>query len=179
MKNLTKVIMTICAVGALILLIFAAAAPVHFTPAEYQTRGQIRAIQSALEEYQSEYGGYPICEDPEEGAKVIYQALYADYDGDGVPDLEEKVFMEKLQPPKLDEDGNPVGQSWVAPAPGGGWQVVDRNGNPIYYLYARPSSFSSGFSGGGKYNLRLFDIWSIGDDPDPNDDNRSMWIKNW
>ena len=62
----------------------------------------------------------------------------------------------------------------------GSYLVVDNWGEPFYYANFKPGSDPQTPHGGGKYNSGgAYDLWSTGNDPDKQDDNRSMWIKNW
>ena len=184
--SLVELLFVMLIIVSLAGMIAAAAGPVKNRIARYRADGRLKALQTALAGYEAEYGGYPICENPEEGGSILYKTLYGDFNGNGKPDSlsddlddpEVKTFMEKLRPPELDEAGNPIGISYVIPADGS-YVVVDNWGVPFHYANFRPKQDPDAPNGGGKYNDGAYDLWSTGNDPDPNDDNRSMWIKNW
>lgn len=140
---------------------------------------RLAAMQTALEAFKADYGSYPICEDLGEGGLVLYKTLYGDFNLNGIPDHsaedlndpEIKTYMPKLKPPSLDGDGVPTESSLVMPI-AGGWAVVDAWNEPFYYICPRDGS-------GGRFSKGSYDLWSLGNDPDPTDDDRSMWIKNW
>jgi type II secretory pathway pseudopilin PulG len=155
--------------------------------ARSRTEGLIKMLETGLEQYHATYGIYPINPDPEEGAKILYHSLFGDYDCNGKPDwLEDtsgksndvKTFVNQLQPPELDASGNPVGNNIFVQKNGDHYEVVDAWGEPVYYVNYKPKTNQDAPLGGGKHNAK-YDLWSIGNDPDPSDDNTTMWIKNW
>lgn len=184
--TLTELLFVMLIIVSLAALIAAAAGPVKTRVARYQTQARLDAIHTALAQYQSEHGGYPISEDPAKGGEVLYQALFGDFNGNGLPDnspsdendADVKTFMPSLQPPAVDPaTGDPIGNAYVIPI-NGTYSVVDIWNTPFYYANYRVGKITDAPNGGGKFNP-TYDLWSLGNDPDPTDDNNSMWIKNW
>jgi hypothetical protein len=52
---------------------------------------------------------------------------------------------------------------------------VDSWGTQIFYA----SGKKAGGDYAAKHNTTTYDLWSLGNDDDPADENQSMWIKNW
>lgn len=174
--------------GVLFIIMIFAVLPLRDKKDHFKTERRLRAIQTGLTQFKAEYGSYPICEDPKEGGKIIYMCLFGDFNLNGMPDhfpadehdLDVKTFVEKLRPPGLDEEGNPIGPpTWVAPAEGGGWKVVDLKGRQLYYYNPRPGN-------GLSINAHSYDLgfWE-GDGPicllESSEDTeaKNVWIKNW
>lgn len=155
--------------------------------ARSRTQGLMEMLKSGLEQYHATYGVYPLNDDLEEGGKVLYRSLYGDYNDDGDPDWlgdtsgdagDLKTFVNDLQPPEMNQQGEPIGNKVYVSRARGFYEVVDAWGEPIYYINYKPGEHSDAPEGGGKHNSN-YDLWSLGNDPDPSDDNNSMWIKNW
>ncbi|MEM7013906.1 MAG: type II secretion system protein, partial [Verrucomicrobiota bacterium] len=115
--SLVELLFVMLIIVSLAGMIAAAAGPVKSRIARYRAEGRLKALQTALDGYKAEYGSYPICEDPQDGSRILYTALYGDYNGNGMPDHfpededdpAVKTFMEKLRPPSLDAQGRPIG----------------------------------------------------------------------
>lgn len=138
--------------------------------ARYRTEGRIKAIQEGLEAYHAEHGDYPLCDNPTIGGEILYEELFGDHDGDGVTDAGKTCFMPDLDPARSK-------RPWAMPVESS-FTIVDIWEEPIYYAnYPEGSQFAP--KGGGKYNSPGYDLWSLGNDPDPADGNQSKWIKNW
>lgn len=155
--------------------------------ARSRTEGLIEMLKTGLEQYHATYGVYPLNPNYEEGGKILYRSLFGDYDDDGKPDWLDnskgdagdlKTFVNQLQPPELDENGEAIGVNVFVAKVDDSYQVVDAWGEPIYYVNYKPNTNADAPNGGGKHNPK-YDLWSLGNDPDPSDENRSMWIKNW
>lgn len=155
--------------------------------ARSNTEGLIKMLETGLEQYHATYGSYPINPDPDKGSQILYHALFGDYDCNGKADwLEDtsgksddvKTFVKDLQPPRVNSNGESEGGKGYVKKIDDHWQVVDAWGEPIYYVNYKPKTNSEVPNGGGKHNAK-YDLWSLGNDPDPSDENISMWIKNW
>lgn len=169
-------------------LVAGAIGPAKKRIARSRTEGLVRMLETGLEQYHTAYGVYPLNANPEEGGRVLYRALFGDYDDDGKPDwlddtsgknADVKTFVNQLQPPKLDTQGQPVGTNiFVQKSSSGSYEVIDAWGEPIFYANFKAKADPEIPNGGGKHNPK-YDLWSLGNDPDPSDDNMTMWIKNW
>lgn len=184
--TLVELLFVMLLIVALAGLIAAAAGPVKNRVARYRTENRMEALQTALADYRVDNGNYPYCEVLEDGGPLLYKTLFGDFNLNGQPDSavtdlndhKRKCYMPKLRPPKLDDTGTPTETALVMPF-GEGWAVVDIWNEPFYYMNWRANQNQKIPDGGGEYSKGSYDLWSLGNDPDPGDDNRSMWIKNW
>lgn len=145
-----------------------------------KTQVTIKAIRSGLENYNQEFGGYPIVSKKAEaisvqiakksylagGAKCLYQAMSGDgldaitesgpsSDGE-LDNTEAKNVMLKDMPKEL----------WAKS--GSDYFMIDGFGHPIRYIKAAPttSSTASGTPTALTINLNSYDIWSFNEDGD-------------
>jgi len=117
--------------------------------AESKTRVFMGSISAALEDYRFDNGEYP--EQPDNSAeggstKILYKALYGDYDGDLVPDEGRTVYLATLDPHKKGS-GKQVNVFTWSKYP----ILVDGWGRTMRYL-----------SPGEKNPASSFDLWSLG-----------------
>lgn len=185
--TLLELLFVMAIIIGLAALMAGAIGPAKKRIARSRTEGLIEMLKTGLEQYHATYGVYPLNATPEDGGRVLYRSLFGDYDDDGKPDWlddqtgksgDVKTFVNQLQPPELDEKGEPVGNNVFVSKAKGYYEVVDSWGEPIYYANFKPRTDSDAPNGGGKHNPK-YDLWSLGNDPDPADDNVTMWIKNW
>jgi type II secretory pathway pseudopilin PulG len=150
--------------------------PVQANVSRQRTRGLMKMLGTGLEQFKSEYGSYPKCDDFEVGANILYRTLFGDYNEDGVPDWSResanpdesvKTFVADLNPGKVDPQTG-ASRSPFVHMQDGKYILVDAWGTKIYYV-----------SGGSSRHNGTYDLWSLGNDSDPSDENDSMWIRNW
>lgn len=131
---------------------------VNQAQARKQAEIQIALLQSALQDYQSEQGEFPLWAEPSgrEGSLVIYRALYPVLAGDEL-ELGKKVYLAQLDP-------NNDSQGWVGGGGGsgnalGGRKIIDPWATEYYYRTNNPEDASNGIAANPD-----FDLWSAGPD---------------
>jgi len=150
--------------------------PVQANISRQRTKGLMKMLGTGLAQFQAEYGSYPKSDTVEMGANVLYKTMFGDYNEDGKPDWSMsnaepddsvKTFVADLNPGAVDPATGGTRSPFVRKS-GATFILVDSWGTQLYYV-AGPLS---------KHN-ETYDLWSLGNDPDPADENDSMWIKNW
>jgi type II secretory pathway pseudopilin PulG len=149
--------------------------PVQANMSRQRTRGLMKMLGTGLEQFHAEYGSFPKCDNPNEGANILYRTLFGDYNEDGVPDWtgagaqddSVKTFVGDLNPGAVDQVTGSTKNPFVRVVQGK-FILVDSWGTQLYYVGGASA----------KYNA-TYDLWSLGNDSDPSDQNISMWIKNW
>lgn len=129
---------------------------------------QIKLLESAIEDYQSDNKSYPSSPEPggENGSEILFEELY----NKGFQ-AKEKIYLGELDP-----DGNAEGkggQGWIRKSANSA-QIIDPWGNPYYY---RDGSSESSINPD-------FDLWSAGKDgrtnaADPKHQDCQDDIRNW
>lgn len=143
----------------------------------------MKKLESGLGNYQTEYGGYPICDDYNQGGATLFATMTGDLNRDGKPDVNEddaiKIFIPDLIPPMrtdgtpvLNEDGEPKGRP-DAQLIQGEWMVVDPWGTRMYYVNHK-KGHPDAKNGGGKHNP-TYDLWSTADSPENEANYRTNW----
>lgn len=117
--------------------------------AESRTEVFIASVSRALDEYRADEGNYPTdgADGSNTSSAVLYDELYGDRDGDGVPDDDATVYLDALNPSSQGSALN------VEAASGGTYYVVDGWGGRLHYL-----------SPGEQNPSTEFDLWSYGND---------------
>lgn len=149
--------------------------PVQANMSRQRTRGLMKMLGTGLQQFHAEYGSYPTCNNLNEGANILYRTLFGDYNEDGKPDWSAtggkddsvKTFVGDLNPGTVDTTTGSTQNAFVRLVQGK-YILVDSWGTPLYYVSGKQA----------KHNA-TYDLWSLGNDPDPSDANDSMWIKNW
>ena len=151
--------------------------PVQANVSRQRTRGLMKMLGTGLEQFKSEYGSYPKCEDFEQGANILYRTLFGDYNEDGVPDWSRtgpqpdesvKTFVADLNPGKEPDPVTGNTKCSFVRVLESKYLVVDSWGTKVYYI-----------SGGAAKHNSTYDLWSLGNDPAPDDANDTMWVRNW
>ncbi len=187
--SLFELIIVMVVMVGLAAMVAGAMGPVKKTVARQKAKGQIRMLESGLSGFHSDYGTYPINEDINQGGHVLYKTLFGDYDGDGEPDQlsdstsrdnkDVHTYVYELQPPKLDENGEPIGtNNMVRLVNDVDYHVVDPWGNSYLYMCYRKTSEHP--LGGGLHNP-TYDLWSFGEDDGTGsaEQREAKWIRNW
>ncbi len=168
--------------------------PVQANMSRQRSRGFLKMLETGLEQFRAEYGSYPKCENPNDGANVLYRTLFGDYNEDGKPDWSAtggqdtsvKTFIGDLNPGTIDQATGSTKNPFVRMVLGK-LILVDSWGTQLYYVggaatkhNGRTEIQENGVPTGRFANDgNSYDLWSLGNDPDPSDDNDSMWLKNW
>jgi prepilin-type N-terminal cleavage/methylation domain-containing protein len=134
--------------------------------AREKAKMQLKLLENALEDYNSDNRSYPTNNDPngEKGDEVLYQALY--YDGFEARDSGGKIYLPELDP----ENNTKSGQAWMQGKDSQA-RIVDPWGN--FYRYRT-----------GEQAINPdFDLWSPGPDkktnPDPKHKDSQDDICSW
>lgn len=110
-----------------------------------RTQVLVEGITNALEAYKFDNNEFPDGDGSKTSSKNLYQALYGDYDTDGVTDENEPVYFSLFNP---EAKGNKRNVS-----KDDGYTIIDAWQNPLYYQSPGQMNPSSDF-----------DLWSLGPD---------------
>lgn len=122
----------------------------------------VQRISSALEEFKMDNGFLPDGDGSESSTNTVYQALFGDYNEDGIPD---KDPVTKARLPIYVEELNPLQQNKSEPYVvkfKGKFCLMDPWGAPYRYRLGFQEKDSKGAFGRG-INPD-FDFWSLGQD---------------
>ncbi len=150
--------------------------------ARSKTAATIKAVQSALERYNTEFGEYPEPQTPDDtisirdktyvvgGAAMLYQAL----SGDGTDAIKfEAPTSANAGPPQSDGniDPNEAKNIMLTDMPKEVWRIQDNRyfmidgfGNPLRYIRAAPLNITGGAAVSPKTINANYDLWSYGED---------------
>mgnify|MGYP003638405848 CR=1 FL=1 len=185
--TLTELLFVMLIMIGLAGLVAGSIGPVKNRVTRYQASAQLGMLATGLADYNSEYGGFPICEDLADSGNILYKTLFGDFDESGKPDWlatdkndgAVKTFVTKLQPHPnvLDSDPEtlPQGTTYVLDLDNG-LTVVDPWNMPLGYINFRKGQNSQVPNGGGAKNP-TYDLWSFGNDQSFK--NEATWITNW
>lgn len=177
--------------------------------ARSKTAATIKAVQSALERYNTEFGEYPEPANPGDtisirdktytvaGAAMLYQAM----SGDGFDAIKVEVPPANAGPSQSDGniDPNESKNIMLTDMPKEVWRIqdgryfmIDGFGNPLQYIRAAPQNLTGAAAVTPKTINTNYDIWSYGEDEDntmatsletnaggPLKQSSEKWIKNW
>lgn len=177
--------------------------------ARSKTAATIKAVQSALERYNTEFGEYPEPANPGDtisirdktytvaGAAMLYQAM----SGDGFDAIKVEVPPANAGPSQSDGniDPNESKNIMLTDMPKEVWRIqdgryfmIDGFGNPLQYIRAAPQNLTGAAAVTPKTINTNYDIWSYGEDEDntmatsletnaggPLKLASEKWIKNW
>jgi prepilin-type N-terminal cleavage/methylation domain-containing protein len=115
---------------------------------------QIKLLESAIQDYNSDNRKFPASEDStgETGSEVLFKALYQDgLDAKSSGSTAAKIYLPELDP-TLNKEGK-GGQQWIrSGASGANSQIIDPWGHPYLYRTGKDAKNPD------------FDIWSKGKD---------------
>lgn len=177
--------------------------------ARSKTAATLKAVQSALERYNTEFGEYPEPNNPGDtisirdktygvaGAAMLYQAM----SGDGYDAIKVAVAPANAGPPQSDGniDPNEAKNIMLTDMPKEVWRVqdgryfmIDGFGNPLQYIRAAPQNLTGTGSAAPTTINTHYDLWSYSEDEDntmatsletnsggPLKQASEKWIKNW
>jgi prepilin-type N-terminal cleavage/methylation domain-containing protein len=177
--------------------------------ARSKTAATIKAVQSALERYNTEFGEYPEPANPGDtislrdktynvaGAAMLYQAM----SGDGFDAIRVAVPPTNAGPSQSDGniDPNEAKNVMLTDMPKEVWRLqgnryfmIDGFGNPLQYIRAAPQNVTGAAAPAPTTINTTYDIWSYGEDEEntmatsletnaggPLKQASEKWIKNW
>jgi prepilin-type N-terminal cleavage/methylation domain-containing protein len=177
--------------------------------ARSKTAATIKAVQSALERYNTEFGEYPEPANPGDtislrdktytvaGAAMLYQAM----SGDGFDAIKITAPPANAGPSQSDGniDPNEAKNIMLTDMPKEVWRIqdgryfmIDGFGNPLQYIRAAPQNLTGAAAVSPTTINTNYDIWSYGEDEDntmatsletnaggPLKQASEKWIKNW
>ncbi|MEM8952971.1 MAG: type II secretion system protein [Verrucomicrobiota bacterium] len=140
---------------------------------------QIAAIETAIENFQTDYGEFPVNDGgPEEGAFVVYQALSGD--GNDKLGFPGEAFLSRGRLGSsgevyLSDLADPRGASVALVSDGGEmYALIDPWANA--YRYVRKGTGAERRS--AQKNEATYDLWSLGGGEESEEDEEN-WITNW
>ncbi len=177
--------------------------------ARSKTAATLKAVQSALERYNTEFGEYPEPNNPGDtisirdktygvaGAAMLYQAM----SGDGYDAIKVAVAPANAGPSQSDGniDPNEAKNIMLTDMPKEVWRVqdgryfmIDGFGNPLQYIRAAPQNLTGTAASAPTTINTHYDLWSYSEDEDntmatsleanaggPLKLASEKWIKNW